>query len=85
MHYTPSVPVAVTINGSMPFRGLILQARTATGPVGRFRVVSDGFMTATCTSVNDTVTHKNTEDKTSPANFLWNAPNYDVGLDIYFL
>ena len=85
-HFTVNVllfliPVKVSTSGAA-FQGLFLQARREDGGgvVGTWDTPASNTNTKTmqCTVNKDTITHANTNAKTT-VTFSWNPPNSDVG------
>ncbi|XP_070553458.1 putative defense protein 3 [Ptychodera flava] len=78
--YSPGQTITVTITGSS-FRGMLLQARQPgqTTPIGVFSNRPSNTKLKTCSSNSDSVTHSNTNQKSSGSTFTWTAPQTGVG------
>lgn len=69
--------ISVTLVGSRPFRGILLQARSMATeqPIGTWDVDSEQFRLTNCSGDTfNSVTHVINVDKTLPRTLYWLAP-----------
>ncbi|XP_072038374.1 uncharacterized protein [Amphiura filiformis] len=75
--YTPGLPYEVTLTGSQPFRGVLLQARVVgtDTPIGTWEINNEAiFRLTNCGGQPNSLTHQNSLDKTLPRTVSWKAP-----------
>ncbi|XP_022101162.1 neurocan core protein-like [Acanthaster planci] len=76
--YTPGQVITVTIESSIGFRGILLQARKGTTPVGTWQVAAD-YKHLNCNNSGDSLTHVNSSLKAGGTQFSWTAPSTLTG------
>ena len=69
--------LSVTLTGSEPFRGVLLQARVvgSDSPIGTWQIDSnEPFRVTRCGGIPNSLTHRSNDDKTLPRRVYWRAP-----------